>query len=208
MGEADGQRPPRGAATRGDRWRGRAFGIEVAAQLPVPGIPEVNGASELRLTTVMRLVSVAELERQWRGYPVESIIDRRFGDGRLMMSVERADNVGYRIYAPRHGRHLVSNDGTMLCSVLPRVPEWRWQRLMFAQVLPLAAALHGLPLVHASAVALGGRALAFVAPSGTGKTSVAAHLVARGASLLTDDALAVEPVPGGLWRIRGQAWRA
>ncbi len=115
-----------------------------------------------------------------------------------MMSVERADNVGYRIYAPRHGRHIVSSDGTTLYSALPSVPAWRWQRLLFAQVLPLAAALQGLSLLHASAVALGGRAFAFLAPSGTGKTSVAAHLVARGASLLTDDALAVEPVPGGL----------
>ena len=197
MAEADGLRSPRGVATRGDRWRGRAFGIELAAQLPVPGIPEENGTSSNRVTTVS-LVSVTELERQWRASPVESIIDRRFADGRLMMSVDRADRVGYRIWAPRHGRHIVSDDGTALYSVLPRVAVWRWQRLLFAQVLPLAAALQGLPLVHASAVALEGRALALVAPSGTGKTSVAAHLVGGGATLLTDDALAVEAVPGGL----------
>ncbi len=146
----------------------------------------------------MKMVSAAELEGQWRGFPVESVIDRRFADGRLMLSVEHSDNLGYRIYAPRYGRHVVSGDGTTLYSALPRVPAWRWQRLLFAQVLPIAAALQGLSLLHASAVALGGRALAFSAPSGTGKTSVAAHLVAQGASLLTDDALALELVTGGL----------
>lgn len=196
MPEPDTRRPLRGAATRGDRWWGRAFGLEVAAQLPVPGIPEAKSPSTTRLTT-MDLVSVAELEGQWRGFPVESILDRRFADGSLMLSVERAD-MGYRIWAPRHGRHVVSGDGTVLRSALPRVPAWRWQRLLFAQVMPLSAALQGLALLHASAVALGGKALAFTAPSGTGKTSVAAHLVARGASFLTDDALAVEPTAGGL----------
>ena len=45
---------------------------------------------------------------------------------------------------------------------------------------------------------LDGRTIAFAAPSGTGKTSVAAHLVATGASLLTDDVLALETSDDGL----------
>ena len=66
-----------------------------------------------------------------------------------------------------------------------------WQRLMFAQVLPLTAALHGLMPLHASAVAMYGAAYAFSARSGTGKTSTALHLVAEGATLVTDDVLAI-----------------
>jgi hypothetical protein len=76
------------------------------------------------------------------------------------------------------------------------VPSWRWQRLLFAQVLPLAASLQGLHVAHSSAVELDGRAIGFVAPSGTGKTSVCAHLVGRGASFLTDDALAIDTSVG------------
>ena len=68
----------------------------------------------------------------------------------------------------------------------------QWQRLFFAQVLPLAAALQGLEILHASAVVLDGRALGFVAPSGTGKTSLAINLAAAGAELLTDDVLALD----------------
>jgi hypothetical protein len=68
----------------------------------------------------------------------------------------------------------------------------------------LAATLQGLELLHASAVEVDGRVVAFVARAGTGKTSVAAHAVALGGRLVTDDVLALELVhdrvvahPGG-----------
>jgi hypothetical protein len=69
---------------------------------------------------------------------------------------------------------------------------WRWERLLFGQVLPLTAALRGRALFHASGVVLDGAAIAFVGLSGAGKSSIAAHLVARGALLVTDDVLALE----------------
>jgi hypothetical protein len=47
----------------------------------------------------------------------------------------------------------------------------------------------GLLLIHASAVACDGRALALVGPSGAGKSTLAAVLCAAGARLVTDDAL-------------------
>jgi hypothetical protein len=96
------------------------------------------------------------------------------------------------------GRHIVSLDGQHVVAALPHLSPWIWQRLLFAQVLPLAATLQGLELLHASAVVLDGRTIAFSAPAGTGKTSVAAHLVASSASLLTDDVLALEVSNDGL----------
>src|SRR5207248_1369448 len=126
-----------------------------------------------------------------------SVIDRRW-NGRLWLAVDHHPELGYRIYAPRYGRHLVSSDGTRIVSALPNVAPWRWQRLLFAQALPLAATLQGLEALHASAVELGGKAFAFTAASGTGKTSLAMHLVARGATFLTDDVLAVEARVGAL----------
>ena len=175
--------------------------------MPVLGIPEANGTSTIRLTTV-KLVSAAELDRQWRGFPAESIIDRRFADGRLMMSVERADD------GATGSMRLDTADTSSPATVRRSIPPCQAFRpgagsaccsLRCCRSPPRFKVFRSL---HASAVALDGRALAFVAPSGTGKTSVAAHLVARGASFLTDDALAVEPVPGGLLAHPGQAWRA
>ena len=56
-----------------------------------------------------------------------------------------------------------------------------WQRFLIAQVLPFAAALHGLEVLHASAVTVAGRALALLGPSGAGKTSLALALCRTGA---------------------------
>lgn len=133
------------------------------------------------------------------------LVDRKFPDGRLMMRIEAHPEFGYRIWAPRHGRHLVSADGRRISSAFPRLAPWRWERLFFAQVVPLAAALQGLELFHASAVSLHDRVVAFAGGSGMGKTSLAAHLVARGAVLATDDVLALEPAEGGVLAHPGAA---
>lgn len=167
-----------------------AFGLDLALAHSEQG--DRNGARPVR----WELVPPAAIDRAWRGAESVRVVDFRFEDGRPMLSVDHDPDRGYRIHAPRFGRHLVSPDGAEIRSALPRLAPWRWQRLFYAQVLPLAAALQGLELFHASAVAVDGGVVAFVAESGTGKTSVAAHLVAAGARLVTDDVLALELVSG------------
>jgi hypothetical protein len=55
----------------------------------------------------------------------------------------------------------------------------------------------GLPTLHASAVAVGGRAVGFLSNRGGGKTGLAAAFLRAGFPLLTDDVLPVEEVEGG-----------
>jgi ABC-type dipeptide/oligopeptide/nickel transport system ATPase component len=107
------------------------------------------------------------------------------------MRVDRVDN-GFRIDAPGYGIFAIAPSGDSIRCALEPVPQWRWQRPLFGQAIPLAATLRGLELLHASAVALGDRVAAFVGVSGAGKTSLATHLTARGGQLLTDDVLALE----------------
>jgi hypothetical protein len=171
---------------------GAAFGIAIEAAPPL-ALPGLAPAAAGLLRTHIELVDARSLERSWPAHEVQRTVDLRYPNGSLMMCVERHRSSGYRVYAPRYGRHIVSDDGTAIRSALPALAPARSRRLLFAQVLPLAAALQGLEVLHASAVVLGGRAFAFFAASGTGKTSIAAHLVARGGSLLTDDVLALEP---------------
>jgi hypothetical protein len=189
------------------RWRGYAFGLGLEGwplgpsghangYFAAPTIVPSRGAQGKRQAS-LDLVAPAEIERAWRPGEATTLVERRFLDGSLLMRIDRHAEVGYRIWVPRHGRHLVSHDGRHIRSALPHVSQWRWQRLLFAQALPLAAALQGLALFHASAVALGEHVLGFVARAGTGKSSLAAHLVGRGASFVTDDVLALESAPGG-----------
>jgi hypothetical protein len=170
-------------------WRYGAFGVPLVSAIRVPQLPEIP-AAEGATPTVVRTLHAGE-GGPWK-YPREEVLtDRRQPDGRLMLGVDRSDELGFRVWSPGYGRFLVSGDGTSIAIGLPGAAQWKWQRLLFAQVLPLTAALRGLMLLHASAVAVDGAAYALTARSGTGKTSTALHLVANGASLVTDDVLAV-----------------
>ena len=59
----------------------------------------------------------------------------------------------------------------------------------------------GLPTLHASAVSVNGRAVAFVSRQGGGKSGLAAGMATGGATLLTDDVLALEE-RDGRWEAR------
>jgi hypothetical protein len=62
---------------------------------------------------------------------------------------------------------------------------------LLGPVLGLVLRLRGVPSLHASAVAIGGVAVALVGPAGAGKSTTAAALVARGHALVSDDVLAL-----------------
>jgi hypothetical protein len=61
--------------------------------------------------------------------------------------------------------------------------------MLIGQVAGFMMARRGIPSLHASAVVIDGQAVAFIAPPGHGKSTLAAGFVRRGASLLTDDVL-------------------
>jgi len=164
------------------------FGLHVETSLPLIGLlPSAGGSPSVTL----RPATVEELRSLWPTEPTELLLGWRPAGGNRTMSVEYAPGIGYRVWALRHGTHIVSEDGRTIASAPPGWGGWRWQRLLFAQVLPLAAKLQGFELLHASAVHFGQAVVAFVASSGTGKSTLAANLVARGARFVTDDVLAL-----------------
>lgn len=81
--------------------------------------------------------------------------------------------------------------------------------LMAGTVSAFLLSLRGHTVLHASAVSVGGRALAFVGQSGRGKSTLAALLCGAGADLVTDDLLVVatEPIScvGGATELRLRA---
>ena len=175
--------------------RRQAFGLELELDRELPALAANGGAAGRPCR--LELAEPEAIEAEWAaaGEAVEQIRDSRWPDGTLFMSVDHADGIGYRVHAPGHGLHLVADDGSRIRSALPEGPAWRYLKLLVAQVLPLAATLRGLELLHASAVTVDGRAVGLIAASGTGKSSVAVHLIARGAGFLTDDAMALERGP-------------
>lgn len=105
---------------------------------------------------------------------------------------------------------VLGNDGTVLLRLHGRadfeisadrrsVRAWRDPRcdpemlgiFVAGNLLATVLALRGETVLHASAVEIGGSALAFVADSGVGKSTLAALACARGARFVTDDVLRI-----------------
>ncbi len=171
--------------------------MELSGRPCLEGTLPGPGPNPARRTTFV-LDGSGQVEAAWPRSGASRLIETRRPDGRLFLAIDHDTRAGYRIEAPGYGTHVVTSDGRAWIGAPAPGPAWHWQKLVFAQVLPTIAVLHGLELFHASAVAVNGRAYGLIAPSGMGKSSTAAHLVARGARFFTDDVLAVEQVSGQL----------
>lgn len=65
------------------------------------------------------------------------------------------------------------------------------EHYLFSYALPLWLETRGVPVLHGSAVSIGGRAVAFLGRSGTGKSTLCAELLRLGCGFVADDALAL-----------------
>jgi len=78
----------------------------------------------------------------------------------------------------------------------PGVSAATVEHLHLNQVLPLALSRQGRLVLHASAVEIKGRGVAFIGESGRGKSTLAASFATSGARFLTDDGLQLEWLDG------------
>jgi hypothetical protein len=162
-----------------------AFGIPLRATFEIAGLPagpsRVSGQPTV-LAIERGLSALANAER---------LSERTDPGGRPIHSIDR-DAHGYLLAAAGFGRFRVSADGLRVACDPVAGPNWLWQRYLLGQALPFAAVLRGLEVLHASAVAGPRGAIAIAGASGAGKTTLALHLVERGARFLADDVVAVD----------------
>ncbi len=171
------------------------FGLDVHTAQPLALLDGAAAAATGR-TLELTLAEDGQGADPWP--PAAAIVcDERERDGTVNFRIESDPHAGYLIWGPRYGRHRLSADGRHALCQPEGLAAAAWQRLLVAQVLPFAAVLRGLEVLHASAVVqadgdAAGGAVAFLGPSRSGKTSVALELVRRGAAFLADDVLAIE----------------
>jgi len=196
-----------GKATHGSRWIAQAFGLELRGRFRAPGLadPRIDAAeNDLQASAVadgdaaparVPVVHVRVVGEQaptdWCGPESRRLLHWRFDDGRAVMSIDHHPDFGHRLFAIGQGEYVVSGDGSSVSCAPRGAEDWVWQRYLVGQVLPLAAVVNGYEVLHASAVAIHDAGVAFVADSGTGKTSLALNMVLRGARFLTDDVAAI-----------------
>ena len=90
------------------------------------------------------------------------------------------------------GAFLVSEGKDILVEPCPGVSQMALRLCMLGPALALALYQRGLFILHASAVAIDGTAVAFLGGHGWGKSTMAALLHARGYPVITDDVTAVD----------------
>jgi hypothetical protein len=122
-------------------------------------------------------------------------------DGRWYVGVADAD--GYRLTFRDCGEFVISRDFTAIRWVENGTRAELMPILFAGTVLAFYLTVRHQLVLHASAVARGDRALAFVGQSGRGKSTLAALAAAAGARVVTDDVLLVDVQ--GTPRCRGSA---
>jgi hypothetical protein len=177
--------------------RSHAFGIAIDATFEAPGLPEAP--ARLPRTRVERVPEEA-IAARWEPAGSQRLEEETLSQHgrRPDRTIDRSAAGEYLLYARHFGTALISPTGDRVLCAPPQVQAWRWQRFLVGRVLPWAALLRGRELFHASAVRVGDQAVAVLADTGLGKTSVAVRLMLHGAGFITDDVLALSERGGRL----------
>lgn len=173
--------------------RGSAFGLEVSGAGDLPLAPRGAALESSAALDVVLLERGAPWGRAWPEGRAETLRLERDDRGATAMTVQRDAGGTMRIAVTGFGEQLLW-PGAERVEVQrdPAGTAWSWQRLLGAQTLPIAAAVCGLEVVHACAVAhADGGCVAICGPSGSGKSTLALTLALAGHAILTDDVLAL-----------------
>jgi len=149
----------------------RAYGLTIASELE---LDELDGAEPAAPDLTIRFRPVAPLDGD------QTVAAFSFGDEQQCLSW------------PAVGRFLIR--GVSEIDIDPS-PDVDGQLLAFPLLGPvLALLLHrrGLLILHASAIAIGGKSAIFMGDKGAGKSTTASAMIRAGHELLTDDVVALD----------------
>ncbi|HEU4881390.1 MAG TPA: hypothetical protein VFT45_04065 [Longimicrobium sp.] len=190
--------PPRAADAPPRTARHRLYGFLVEADRPIPGLAAVeeDGEPEVRISLGRVPEDVfppGDAGEPWyvspRMTPAEAptvVVDRLAGEG---FRLRYADGCAYHVDAA----------GTRVACTWPaHFTVEDAATYLLGPVFGLVLRLRGIPSLHASAVAVDGAAVALVGAAGTGKSSTAAAMAARGHALVADDVLALRVEGDGI----------
>lgn len=119
-----------------------------------------------------------------------------YGEGEMAWYTVIQTDAGYLVRFRVCGEFAISADLSEI--EVRRYPEGRHEILpilLAGTVSAIYLTLLGNTVLHASAVSIDGRSIAFVGQSGRGKSTVAALMCINGARLVTDDVLVVDAGP-------------
>jgi hypothetical protein len=171
----------------------RAAGLVIAADAPIPGLPIATATRPPDL--FIHLDSPAP----WHHLPVEEFYRSEYlnAEREPIVTVGRT-SCGFRFqYADGTVIWIEKSGDEAWCRSAPAATLEDTAIYLTGPVLGFILRQRGHLALHASAVQIGGGALAIVGPHGAGKSTTAAALVTRGFPLITDDVLHVRRTASG-----------
>jgi pimeloyl-ACP methyl ester carboxylesterase len=162
-------------------------GVKVASAIELPGVRRSSQQGPPRVSIELGAAPGGDRLNAFHNWRVPG---RR---SRPWLSIGRVAD-GYQLRFPDLADFEVSTAGDRItCRPVARLAASTLRHLLLDQVLPLALSRSGRLVLHASAVhipRLG--SVAFVGPTGCGKSTLAAALGLRGCQVVTDDCLVVD----------------
>jgi hypothetical protein len=147
-----------------------AYGIKISSEIR---IPELSTCKEKKTQVKIEYGEVKKPSKKEEKY--SSVLEKK-------------EN-GFLCYINKVGGVKVKDGSKIIVSPESRSTETGFRFLVSGVALGLLLHLRGLTTLHASAAAVHGHAVAFIGHSGTGKSTTAAALHARGHPIVTDDLL-------------------
>jgi hypothetical protein len=180
------------------RLSGRAYGIHLTGNLPqefqafLHSFTEPRADRDRDLRVSYRVLGeLPKVDEIWVAEPRPPLSNNR------LALFRQSGGFGLR----------VDCEGSGLFRFTPGRIEIEWlvqgagaAHYFFAYALPLWLESRGMPVLHASAVSFGDRAVGLLGPSGVGKSTLCAGLVQAGCDFMADDGLVLREDGDGDWR--------
>jgi hypothetical protein len=176
----------------------RAFGHTLASNRSLPGwLATTDHLPDLSLS----FVSVPPFE--WDPAQLQPVFSSqtKTKDGQSLLTLYRYGTCEIMRFRDAADFYIWSD--RVVCCEQQAVPAHTMNSLLFANVLPFWLELKGLITIHASAITMADKAVAFIAHSRNGKSTLAASMLQEGCSLLTDDVLPVIRQGADFWAYPG-----
>jgi hypothetical protein len=164
----------------------RLYGVSILSELALP-FPEARGFTEPELCKMEIRLSSESISNTLRPgatlqrSPFSGFYFSQMPDA---SSYLRWDEVG-EVLISKHGELIT-------CYPFPQTETESFHVYLLGQALSFALVRRGLEPLHASAVAVGDQAIAFIGDCGLGKSTLAAIFLQAGHRLLTDDLLLLQ----------------
>jgi hypothetical protein len=166
--------------------RYRMCSIEVASEIPLVELDRSDGRSDADC--------VVRVDARWPVAIAQWLSQHPHRDGFLA----KEDPAGRLIVHLDGAAIIVADAGNDTIVVHPEIDDADIvSHLVVDHMLPRLLARRGYTVLHATCVAYGERAIAFVGASGAGKSTLAMSAVQAGARLLADDCLVLDRTDAG-----------